>query len=430
MNTNNATKNIFYMCGRTSPYSFVLIMVCMYMFLFIERPWESIRYLKDIPIERPFAVIMIVMAFLDGKFKIIASPINKWVYGLLALHFILAPFAFIPSAAVDQGIDYLKIVILYLLMLAVADDEESLKILIKTYVFSMMFYMMHSLWEYHNGRHVWRMGISRMIGVDSTFSDPNSFGASIVLSLPFVYTLLRIEKISKNRLMYYGYLCLAVFCVVLTGSRSATVAFVLLVLLWALMQQGKRKIVILSVTLITLGAVWIGMPDEKQERIRSIWDDSAGPQNAHSSSDGRKTGFLAGWEMFKRAPLTGIGAGRDNFVEYRRNNLDGIAEQSHNLYAQILGEFGVGGAILFTGLVISIWRCCNRVRTYNHNLEFTETYRFFSGLSMSILASVLLMLILGLAGHNFYRPLWLWLAAWTGSLVGIIGSQERSSKNY
>jgi hypothetical protein len=33
------------------------------------------------------------------------------------------------------------------------------------------------------------------------------------------------------------------------------------------------------------------------------------------------------------------------------------------------------------------------------------------------MASLLLLLLLGLAGHNFYRGLWLWMAAWSGSLV-------------
>ena len=50
--------------------------------------------------------------------------------------------------------------------------------------------MLHSVWEYKNGRHVFRMGISRLVGVDKTLGDPNSFGASIVYSLPFLELLL------------------------------------------------------------------------------------------------------------------------------------------------------------------------------------------------------------------------------------------------
>jgi len=390
-------------------------MVCIYLFLFIERPWESIRYLEGSQIERIYAIALVVTAFMAGRFKIISSPTNKWVYGLLALHFILAPFAYNSSFAADQGIEYAKMVVLYLLMLSVVDDEDSLKLLIKAYIFTMMFYTLHSLWEYHNGRHVWRMGISRMVGVDSTYSDPNAFGASLVLSLPFAFALFRSETSSKLRKLYFGYFGTVVLCVVLTGSRSASVALVFLLLLWALLQQGKRKIAILAVTLLALGTVWISMPAEKQERIRSIWDEEAGPANAHSSTDGRRLGFLAGWEMFKRAPFTGMGAGGKNFVEYRKNLLDGIPEQPHNLYAQVLSEFGIAGAFFFIGLVASIWRCCLKVR--QHYLPSVLTSSFYSDISGAIIVCLVLLLLLGLAGHNFYRPLWLWLAAWAGCMI-------------
>ena len=52
-------------------------------------------------------------------------------------------------------------------------------------------YLAHSFREYLAGRHTYRMGISRMIGVDKTLGDPNSFGASIVFALPFVAALWR-----------------------------------------------------------------------------------------------------------------------------------------------------------------------------------------------------------------------------------------------
>ncbi len=126
------------------------------------------------------------------------------------------------------------------------------------------------------------MGISRMMGVDSTYSDPNSFGASVVLSLPFVYTLFRYEMRSWLRKSYCGYFVLAVLCVVLTGSRSASIALVFLLILWSMMQKGKKKLYILALVFLSLSVVWFNMPAEKKVRIRSIWDENAGPANAHS----------------------------------------------------------------------------------------------------------------------------------------------------
>lgn len=400
------------------PLSIVLIMVCIYIFLVIERPWESIRYLEGLQIERVYAILLIITAFLQHKFKIISSPTNKWVYGLLVLHFLLAPFAFNPEFAVDQGIEYAKMVVLYLLMLSVADDEESLKILVKAYVFSTMLYALHSLWEYHNGRHVYKMSISRMVGVDSTFNDPNSFGATIVLSLPFVYALLRSELSKQLRRFYYLYFALAVTCVVLTGSRTSFAALMVLSAVWVLIQKGKRKVVILITALMTMAVVWSVMPEEKQERFRTLWDDEAGPANARESADGRMAGWKASWRMFKQQPFTGVGAGGKNYIGYRLlhrvDDGEPSPNQSHFLYGEVLAELGLFGAALFLGLIFSIWRCCRWARSYLPKNPDDDP--FLANLAGAILAALLLLLVFGIGGHNFYRPLWLWLAAWSGTL--------------
>lgn len=402
------------------PKSLVFVMVCIYIFLFIERPWESISFLNGVPVERAFAIVLIVMAILKNKFRTVTSPTNVWVYGLLALHFVLAPFAFMPGAAVDQGVEYAKMVVLYILILAVVDNDEELNIIAKVYVFSMIFYVTHSLWEYSNGRYVWRMGIMRMVGVDKTFSDPNSFGASILLSLPFAYALLRSAQTTLYRLIYCTYFVVAIICVVLTGSRSAFIGVVFVLLLWGLMRQGKRKYFVIASVLISLCVVWSVMPTDKQDRIRTLWDKDAGPAAAHESAEGRWLGLLAGWKMFTQVPLTGVGAGGKNFIGYRMaHHIDKAGEESplqaHNLYGEVLAEFGIWGAVFLTGLIVSTIRCCSTAKKRLASLN--ETTSFLYLFANGILLGLLLLLLLGLVGHNFYRPLWLWLAAWAGCLV-------------
>lgn len=365
---------------------------------------------------------MIGVAFISGKLKIVNSPTNKWVYGLLALHFILAPFAFNSGYAVDQGIEYTKMVVLYLLMLTVADDEESLKALVKVYVFSMMIYELHSLWEYSNGRHDFKMGITRMIGVDRTFNDPNAFGGSIVLSLPFVYALFRSEANMLLRTFYCVYFALTVLCVIQTGSRSSTIALVFLLLLWSILQRGKIKILMIAICIISMVAVWIIMPDQKRDRIRSLWDEKAGTAGAHMSAEGRIIGWEVSWRMFKLNPFTGVGAGGENFIGYRiANELDEEGQkaplQAHVLYGEVLAEFGLVGAILFTLMVVAIWRSCLLARTRLITLGLNLGFLYMLG--GAIVTCLSLLLLLGFSGHNFYRPLWLWCAAWSGNLLRI-----------
>jgi len=431
-----AIKNINLTQRTNNTASIVLVMVCAYLFLIILRPWESISYLHGIRIEFPFAVMMISVAILAGKFRIVRSPTNKWVYGLLGLHFLLAPFAFNQAFAVDIGIFYAKLVVLYLLMLSVADNERALKLLVTVFVFSMMLYTVHSLWEFYNGRHVYRMGMVRMVGVGGYLSDPNAFGASLVLSFPFVYALLRTETRKTIRMLYYGYFGLGIYCLILTGSRSASLAFVFLLLIWLLVQKGRKKLLAVVFIFLGFGILWTYMPEDKQERIQTLWDEDVGPVGAHMSAEGRMIGWKVSWEMFKREPLTGVGAGGGNFIGYRTtNHIDeflGIEDQhnpysqSHTLYGQVLAEQGILGAILFTGLVFSIGKSAFVAR--RRVLGKENMPGFFNYLSGAIITSLLLLLFLGIGGHNFYRPLWLWLAAWSGALLNIVqGGQDVSA---
>lgn len=409
----------------------VTVLVCIYLFLVIERPWESIRYLHEVPVEKTFAVLLITCSLLSGRFTVEKSQTNFWVYSLLALHFLLAPFSYSSEYAVDIGIEYAKMVVLYLLMLSVARDEKSLKLLVKTFVIAMFVYMSHSLWEYSNGRHVWRMGISRMVGVDQAHSDPNTFGASVVLCLPFVYALLRSETKPLYRKLYFLHFALAVVCVILTGSRSSSIALVALFLGWGIMQKGFKKIGILALVLLALGTIWTVMPEEKRARIQTLWDSSAGPDNARQSAEGRFIGWQVSWVMFKQNPFTGVGPGGNNFIEYRMeyevDTLVGFTPsplQSHILYGEILAEFGIFGAFLFAGLVFSTWSQARRPRKMlAGDPEQDQSFTYWLG--SAIVAALLLLLLLGFGGHNFYRPLWLWLAAWSGSLAHIV-MQQRS----
>lgn len=394
-------------------------MVCIYLFLYIERPWESIRHLEGVRIERYFAILMLIVAFLNRKFLIVRSPTNKYIYGLLLIHFLLAPFAFNPMDAVGAGIEYSKMVILYMLILSVVEDELSLKIVVKAFVFSMMFYALHSLWEYHNGRYEYRMGISRMVGVDSTFNDPNAFGASIVLSLPFVYALLRTDASHWFKRLYYGYFGIAVICIVLTGSRSAFAALLFLCILGIASQKRPRKYKIFAVALPAVILLWSVMPQEKQDRIRTLWDSKAGPASAQESAEGRLVGFRISWRMFLAEPITGVGAGGNNYINYRMaHNIheDGHENpsQAHNLYGQVLAEFGIPGAVFFSGLVFCLISTSWSVRSVLAANDLTGSFSYF--VANAIILAVLLLLFLGFGGHNFYRPLWLWLAAWVGSL--------------
>src|SRR5262249_8871920 len=101
---------------------------------------------------------------------------------------VLAAWLLSPWSDAGQPVveDYFKIVVFYVLVTTAVTRIDQLRKLSLGFLVIMTIYMLHSLWEYKNGRYTYRMNISRLIGVDRTLGDPNSFGASIVYALPFV----------------------------------------------------------------------------------------------------------------------------------------------------------------------------------------------------------------------------------------------------
>src|SRR5262245_58331740 len=199
----------------------MLYILIGYMFLFIHRPFEVWPSLGEIHLERLYMLAALLAAGMyTGK---------KWIPNRQHLAYfsfaVAVLLCWLASPWLSQGEvtveNYFKILVFYILIVLVVHDESSLRRLLFGFLLVMSLYMTHSLREYMNGRHTFRMGIQRLIGVDTTMGDPNTFGASIVFALPFVVPFWRNRPSLGLRLFLAGYVGLSIVCIGLTGSRSA-----------------------------------------------------------------------------------------------------------------------------------------------------------------------------------------------------------------
>jgi O-antigen ligase len=291
-------------------------------------------------------------------------------------------------------------------------SELELRKLVQAYIAITGFYMLHSLKEYIAGRHVYRMGITRMIGVDQFLNDPNSFGASLVISLPFLFLLFRTDDKAVFRVIYIAYGALATACMVLTGSRSAFVTLLLFMLLDQIRRKGKKRYLML-IAVILLGLLgWQFVPEEKRLRLETIWNPEVGPANAEQSAEGRIEGFKAGMRMLADRPLTGVGAGGKNFVQYRVANDDGAPNPAHNLAGELFGTMGILGGIVFCCQLVVVWRMSGKAMRAGPGSDKSSDL-FIPGLCVACRQGLILLLCCGLFGHNLYRANWLWIGAWS-----------------
>lgn len=380
-----------------------------YMWLFIHRPFEIWPILATIHLERMCAILCVCYWLLLHPHKTwVNNRINfafAFFWLVLLIAWLASPF---PEAGQRLFEDYYKYIVFYILLMGTARTERDLKILTLGYLVVMGLYMTHSFREFLCGRHVYRMGIPRLIGVDQTFNDPNTFAATILYSLPLTLAFWPEAKTRWQRRALYYYSGLTVVCVILTGSRSGFVVMLVYGLIAArsLFFRNRRLILLLP---LALPVAWALVPENLKDRFMTIIDSSKGPENAKGSAEGRTEGFLDGIGLWGRSPAFGIGPGAFG-------QATGKGFQAHNLYGQILGETGTLGALAFLGLLTCYMLNRREVRRLQREDE-SDLGRFPSDLSNAVLISVTLLLIKGWGDHNLYRYTLVWFGGFQAIAV-------------
>lgn len=446
----SASRSLFYVVKFMKEFHLLPTLLAGYLFLLIFRPYEYWPVLGEFRVERIYMLCLMGIVFLSKEKRFLSSSLNGVVLFFSLALLVSGTFSISWDESLRMIEDYLKYVVFYFMVLLCVRDEKDFRFIIIAFIGVMFLYVGKSAWEFFvNGRHVYRMGISRMIGIDITYGDPNSFSASICYSLPLVWAMIRSEFESvwlRRALWAYG--CLALVAIVMTGSRSGMVTALLFFLI--LFISSSRKFVATFVIAIVLICSWQAMPEDFQTRFLSTFVDDVGPENARQSADGRMKGFKHGISLFVENPILGVGP----------NNYPlswGIRMNAHNLYGQLLGELGLFGGVTFGILVIlmvvynrrivRIFQLMERrgeandiqfsrhdakqlnekVHRVHHSSDiqdrksalasFKDIYPvpliFYSLVAQAIIQTIILMLFKGWGDHNLYRYTWLWLAALT-----------------
>jgi O-antigen ligase len=288
-----------------------------------------------------------------------------------------------------------------LLLVTIVRDEEGLRRVTLALLVTFALYMTHSLWEYHNGRCMARMGIVRLVGVDSSFSDPNAFASSTLLAATFVPCIWISYPSRWMRCFLVCFILETLVCISYTGSRGAFVGAGLLGAIWV--AQSRRRVLVGALAAALAVPFWFMLPPSFQTRFESILFPEVGPANAKVSADVRIEGIMIGLQLWQEHPATGVGPGAWRAATGRKL-------QAHNLYGQLLGEMGTLGALAFLGIVtafvVNVWKI---ERCYRARPDWPRDFLFY--FNRAIGTAAFLLLFEGNFGHNLYRYNWIWFGA-------------------
>jgi O-antigen ligase len=371
-----------------------------HMFLFLYRPAEVWPALRTIHIDRVYACVTICCwAFYPGR-RWLSNPLNK----AFALFFVVLLFSWACSEYGETGGEvverYFKTMVFYVLLITVVRDERGLRVVLIAYLGVIALYAAHSLWEFRGGQHEYRMGTVRMIGINKTFNDPNTFAASLVYSLPIAFAFWSKSPRRLHRNLVVLYTALMLVCILLSGSRRALLGLGCLGMMYAL--TPKRGLILIPVLLCAALLGWGLLPEQLQNRFTTIVDPSAGPENARESAEFRTLALVEGVRLWGENPLAGFGPG--SFAE-----ASGYGLQAHNLYAQVIAELGTLGAVSFLVLLGCFTKNALAVRRYCRRHPLATRDPLYQ-VSRAIVICVLVLLLMGAGGHSLYRYNWVWLA--------------------
>jgi O-antigen ligase len=279
--------------------------------------------------------------------------------------------------------------------------------------------------------------------------DPNYYAQVLLVAAAIGLMLLRTERDVVRRAAAGAATALVAYAVVLTYSRGAALAFVVVVLLMAGMRyfSATHLIAMLLAVVLLLGAV----PEysgrlANLSSLSSATTDAGTDPGAEISARSRTTEMLAAVLVFADHPVLGVGpAGFPRYyqdyadrigIEVRETALWGeragqeAQRQSHNMFLSVAADLGLPGLFIFCGLIFVTLR--ELLHTRRRARRATEHQRAHGGAGasrlMADLASTVMLAIVAYVACGLFLTLaferYFWLLLGLGGAATAIGRRE------
>lgn len=262
-------------------------------------------------------------------------------------------------------------------------------------VYAIFIYLKYSLTHGYGIFYIFKYN-NIQTRAEATFFNANYYGLYCLFVMAMILYMHRKVKLSRIRWIYLAILGLNLIAIILTGSRWLwpSVAFVIGVFYLMLNLRWLKYIFVGGVAMVT--AVLI--KPNILPRVDSL---------AYAFKD-RWTLWTGGWGLFTWRPIFGTGA--MTYMQYYYLFTDNGNMHSHNLFIDILANFGiVGAALLF--IAIMSW-----LKSYRHLLHVKAVR-----LEMVFLVTSLLIILF----HGLMDVAILWLqTAYVAMMILTLPAKE------
>ncbi len=254
------------------------------------------------------------------------------------------PFSFNREVSFLKLIGYVKVIILYLLIVNTLKTEKQLKLSLAAIfvllVISFGYGLYNLLFAVKELQAVDISGktIDRIQGL--TY-DPNLYASSILIFMPIPFLFFFEEGKFFSKLTYIGLFGLLTASIAITFSRGGLVSLGFMMIIFMFKKRHERFV--LWTGIIAIFAIIILLPPDFWERFSFISN-----LRNESSANWRYKLAVNALNYFLSHPIFGIGLG--NYIQ-ESNRFVPHHQVAHNMYIETAAETGIFGILAFLGLI-------------------------------------------------------------------------------
>jgi putative inorganic carbon (hco3(-)) transporter len=382
----------------------LLTMCCLYFFVAVTVP-NSIKLFTKASLADVLLFVILIyylfitMFFRESGFKVLFFKIYDFLRQPLFLSMTLlfivmaasASYASNKAIAVTESIRFLTYLIFGFLIHSEFSEEKEIKAFIYTFTTSVLCVNLIGIYQFITKKGIRvNVDINGTTGrIESTFGNPNGFGAFLVLAL-FPCILILLSTKNKRKKFICLLLCLLCFInLMLSLSRNSWLAFAIGLLILIFTYNWR-----LIYAALALGAGAMFIPTIST-RVKQFTD--------FSQNQGRIKIWSIASKMIGDHPLRGVGNGNfsvlyDSYVEKYPEYWEQFVSSypTHNSYLKIQSELGIVGTVPFlSSIFFSISNIVHSLKTYTGMVKC-----FYSG----FLISAICMLILNFFDNILFVP--------------------------
>ncbi|MBQ1783460.1 MAG: O-antigen ligase family protein [Gammaproteobacteria bacterium] len=279
----------------------------------------------------------------------------KVIKVLIIYVFITLPLVAWPGSVIKNNLpEFVKAVLFFFFTVCIVDSQKRLKTFLVIFVGCQLFRVLEPLYlnategywgsKTHLGGGEFAL---RLAGGPYDVINGNELGFVIATVVPFLHYLVFPRGI-LGKIVYFGLLPLLLYAMVLTMSRGAFLA--LLVVLFFIFIRSNNKLLLVGVAVMAMIFAWGKMSDVQRERYLSL--TGADVRGAETAA-GRVAGVGHEFELAMEMPIFGHGIGTTPEAKFHRT---GRTQAAHSFPAELIIEIGIIGLVIFAKFILTAWR--------------------------------------------------------------------------